>query len=60
VLIDTDETVAQHWQSLTTPAERNKFLRDNGVICCADNRLFLMQPTWEATFGGWRGRANAG
>lgn len=31
VLVDTDKTVAEHWDELDGPAERNRFLRDREV-----------------------------
>jgi len=31
VLVTTDETIAQHWDNLDGPAERNRFLRDRDV-----------------------------
>ncbi len=37
VLVDTGQTVAEHWDSLDGPAERNRFLRDRDV-------RFLVSP----------------
>ena len=48
VFTETGLTIAEHWDALTSASERNAFLRDNGVSCYADRRLFLMAATWFA------------
>jgi hypothetical protein len=47
-------TIAEFWDSLSTPAERGKFLRDHGVkVYAGRGGLFLMEPTWLAAMADW-------
>jgi DNA invertase Pin-like site-specific DNA recombinase len=47
-------TIAQFWDSLRTPDERGKFLRDHGVkVYAGRGGLFLMEPTWLAALTDW-------
>jgi hypothetical protein len=47
-------TIAQFWDSLKTPNERGKFLRDHGVkVYAGRGGLFLMEPTWLAAMAPW-------
>ena len=47
-------TIAQFWDSLKTPDERGKFLRDHGVkVHAGRGGLFLMEPTWLAAMADW-------
>jgi site-specific DNA recombinase len=46
--------VTDFWDSLSTTAERGKFLRDHGVkVYAGRGGLFLMEPTWLAAMSGW-------
>lgn len=48
-------TIAQFWDSLKTPNERGKFLRDHGVkVYAGRGGLFLMEPTWLAAAADWK------
>jgi hypothetical protein len=47
-------TIAEFWDSLASPDERGKFLREHGVkVYAGRGGLFLMEPTWLAAVSGW-------
>jgi len=48
-------TIAEFWDSLSTPAERGKFLREHGVkVYAGRGGLFIMEPTWLAAMTDWQ------
>jgi hypothetical protein len=53
-LIPSGMKIAEFWDSLSTPAERGKFLRDHRVkVYAGRSGLFLMEPTWLAAMADW-------
>jgi DNA invertase Pin-like site-specific DNA recombinase len=53
-LIPSGMTIEAFWDSLATPDERGKFLRDHGVkVYAGRGGLFLMEPTWLAAMADW-------
>jgi site-specific DNA recombinase len=51
----TGQTIAEHWDALTSDAERGEFLRLNKVrVLAAAPKVCLVEPAWGAAMVNWR------
>lgn len=51
----TGQTIAEHWDALTSDAERGKFLRLNKVrVLAAAPEVCLVEPAWGEAMANWR------